>query len=321
MLSCSTQSAQQKPLPTETVRTATMNITPGIEVLAHLALPNGFVPAAQYPPMWLQNGTEVAVAGTRDGHTTIMGYAGVGYRTERVIAEDGGLGASDGRIVDVAASPDGMVLALAVAKPTDKRFDVVAREVISQGAASPISSFDGEFDSAGLGWVDNFTILVALRSHPANPQSPRDDEAVQPAPEQAPVSSGGLYIINESGVVTTGYMKLNCKMSRLSWSPDGNAGAGFGDANAPAVLIDRAKGSCRMINAGAPIRVLDWAHDSKAFLFQDVRSPASGAYRYDLQSSTARLVAIASGAAAFVGNDQILALGDRGLTLASARNA
>src|ERR1700686_955610 len=90
--SCSTQKPQpgNKPLPTETVRTATMDITPGIEVLTHVALPAGFVPSPDYPPMWLQAGKEVAIAGTRDGHTVLLGYGGIGYRTERIIPEDGG---------------------------------------------------------------------------------------------------------------------------------------------------------------------------------------------------------------------------------------
>src|ERR1700730_11847870 len=91
VVSCSTQNAEQgkTALPTETVRTATMNITPGIEVLTHVALPDGFVPSPDYPPIWLQAGKEVAITGTRNGHTVVIGYGGTGYRTERVIAEDG----------------------------------------------------------------------------------------------------------------------------------------------------------------------------------------------------------------------------------------
>ena len=315
MASCSTQSGQaQKPLPEVSVRTATMNITPGIEVLARVALPDGFVPAPQYPPMWLQNGAEVAVAGSRAGRTMIVGFGGPGYRRQRIIAEDGGIGAPDGRLVDIAVSPDGMDIALAVARPKPPQLDVVTRDVISEGAANPVSSFDGEFESASLAWTDNFTILVALRAHP-------QDSGAQTQAGAAPASSG-LYQINAGGVVTTGYLKLNCKMSRLSWSTDGNIAAGSGDANAPAVVIDRARDTCRTIGARPPIDVLDWAHDSGAFLFQNINPPLeTGVYRYDLKSDAARLVAIASGAAAFVGDDQILALGDRGLTLASASSA
>ena len=76
---------------------------------------------------------------------------------ERVIAEDGGIGAPDGSLVDLAASPDGMVLALAVVNSKEKRLDVVTRDVISEGAANPVSSFDGEFESASIGWLGDFT--------------------------------------------------------------------------------------------------------------------------------------------------------------------
>src|SRR6202035_971201 len=87
VIGCSTQ--QNKPsLPAVTVRTATMDITPGIEVLTRVALPDGFVPSPDYPPIWLQSGQEVAITGTRNGHTVVIGYGGTGYRTERVIAED-----------------------------------------------------------------------------------------------------------------------------------------------------------------------------------------------------------------------------------------
>jgi hypothetical protein len=322
MVGCSTQSGQpQKPLPTATVRTATMNITSGIEVLARLALPDGFVPSVQYPPMWLQTGAEVAVAGTRNGRSTIMGYSGPGYRTERVIAEDGGIGAPGGRLVDIAPSPNGMVLALVVVKPKENQLEVVTRDVISGGAANPISSFDGEFDSASVAWSDDFTILLALRAHPNEPQSPPDTDASSDStPATAPTAAEGLYIITDSGVIATGYLKLNCKMSRLSWSPAGNAAAGAGDPSAPPVVIDRGKESCQRINAGASIRVVDWAHDSQSFLFQNTTQPlGTGIYRYDLRTNTARMVAIASGAAANVTDDQLLALGNRGLTFRDAQ--
>jgi len=305
------------PLPTEVVRTATMNITPGIEVLARVALPDGFAPSPDYPPMWLQSGQEVAIIGTRNGQAMVMGYGGSGYRSARVIAEDGGIGASDARMVDFAADPDGMVLALAEVSTEAKRLDVVTRDVISAGAASPVSSFDGEFDSASLAWLGDFTIPLALRSHAdALMEAPRDQLGLvrgQAAP--APGASSGLYTITVSGAVTTGYLKLNCKMSHLSWAPNGMVAVGAGDAYAPATIIDRTKETCDRVNAKPPIRVLDWSHDSKAFLYQQLNGPqVTGTYRYDVSSRTERLVALASGAAAFVGNDQVLALGSRDLT-------
>jgi hypothetical protein len=111
-------------------------------------------------------------------------------------------------------------------------------------------------------------------------------------------------------------------MSPLSWSPEGVVAAASGDKDAPPIIIDRSRESCRPINAQAPIRVLDWDHDSKSFLFQETnRSVGTGIYRYNLVNNTARLIAISSGAAAFIGNDQILALGNGALTFRGAQAA
>ena len=317
---CSTQKPNAGPLPTRSVRTATLNITPEIEVLTRVALPDGFVPSADYPPMWLQAGKEVAVVGTRNGHALVLGYSGLGYRTERIIAEDGGIGAPDGRIVDLAPSADGMVLALAVASLKEPRLDVVMRDLISEGAAPPVSNFDGEFESVSIGWLGEFSVPVALRT--ASQVSSEPPATTDPVSAPLAVASSGLYLINISGVVTTGYLKLDCKMSPLSWSPEGVVAAGSGDKDAPPIIIDRSRESCRPINAQAPIRVLDWDHESKSFLFQETnRTVGTGIYRYNLVNNTARLIAISSGAAAFIGNDQILALGNGALTFRGAQAA
>jgi hypothetical protein len=324
VLGCSTQ--PKKPaLPAVTVRTATMNITPGIEVLTHVALPDGFVPSTEYPPMWLQSGQEVAIVGTLDGRAVVMGYSGSGYRTPRIIAQDRGLGAPEGRILDLAAGPDGLVLALAVMDEKQQRLEVITRDVISAGAANPVSSFDGDFDSVSVGWLGDFTIPIALRTHAnANDEASRDQLGfVSPdANSSASGASSGLYTINVIGAVTTGFLKLNCKMSRLSWSPQGIVAVGAGDANAPPIIIDRDKESCERLNAKEPIRVLDWQPDSKAFLYEETNGAVgTGTYRFDLSAMRARLVAISSGAATFVGNDQILALGNGALTFREAQVA
>jgi hypothetical protein len=318
-IGCSSGRPTKPPLPIVTVRTATMDITPGIEVLTHVALPNGFKPSTDYPPMWLQSGQEVAIAGTRNGRATIIGYSGDGYRTERVIAEDGGIGAPDGKILDFASNADGMVLALAVAEANQPQLDVITRDVISAGAASPVSSFDGVFQSVSIGWLGDFAIPLALQAHEAE-APPRDRMGfVNSPPPPASGASSGLYTINVSGAVTTGYLKLNCRLSRLSWSPDGIVAVGAGDAKALPIVVNRAKESCQQFNAKAPIQVLDWQPDSKAFLYQENGPNGPAIYRYDLGAMRRRLVAISSGAAIFVGNDQILALGNSDLTFREAQ--
>ncbi|HXN87310.1 MAG TPA: hypothetical protein VN867_14645 [Candidatus Binataceae bacterium] len=320
---CSTH--KEKPaLPVVTVVTATMNLTAGIEVVARLALPEGFAPSPDYPPLWLQGGKEVAVVGTLQNRTVVIGYGGNGYLTRRIIAEDGGIGAPDGAIVDLAPSPDGMMLALAVVSAKDNRLDVVTRDLISAGAAPPVSSFDGEFETASIAWLSNFTIPLALRARELALETPPDASEITSRLPAAPAlsASSGLYTIGIGGAVTTGYTNLNCKMSKLDWSPKGNYAVGAGDLKAPPILIDREKESCERINAKAPLRVLGWSHDSKAFLYQETNLIiGTGLYRYDIATHAVRLVAISSGAAVFVSDDQVLALGNSTLTFRKAQYA
>lgn len=317
---CSAKRPQERqpPLPTVTVRTATMDVTPGLKLLARIELPDGFTPSPFYPPMWLQSGKEVGVAGTVKGRSIIAGYGGPAWRNERVIAEDGGPGAKNGHIVDASPSPDGMAIALAVVNPAEKRLDVVVRDLISAGGGHPVSSFDGEFDEASVGWVDEFTVALALRAREGEaPSAVADGEAPTTA---KPAASSGLYLIAINGMVTAEFIKLKCKLSRLSWSPQGDFAVGAGDENSPAVLIDRRKGSCEQFNARAPIRVLDWSRDDKSFLYEETnRNGETAAYRYDLANRSGRLVAVSSGAAAFIASGDVLALGNRGLSFQRIR--
>ncbi len=325
IVGCSAKNPPAKPLPVVTVRTATMNVTPGIEVLARIALPDGFMPGPDYPPMWLQGGKEVAVVGTRNGHALVMGYGGAAYLTARVLAEDGGIGAPDGNIVDIAASPDGLMLALAVVHPNLRSLDVVLRDVISASGAHPISNYGGEFESVSIGWLDDFTVPLALRARTAETTSASGNSppaGVSSKLKPEPPASSGLYIINTSGVVTAGYIKLDCKLSRLRWAPQGDFAVGEGDAIAPATIIDRKNESCQRINVKAPIRLLDWSHDSSAFLYEENNSIiGAGTYRYDVARNTSRLVAIASGAAAVAGKSSILVLGSGGLNFRKIQNS
>ena len=318
---CSARHPQERqpPLPTATVRTATMDVTPGLKLLARIELPDGFTPSPLYPPMWLQTGKEVGVAGTIKGRSVIMGYSGPAWHNERVIAEDGGAGAKDGHIVDAWPSPDGMAMALAVVKPGEGRLDVVVRDLISAGNGHPVSSFDGEFDGASVAWVDEFTVALALRAHQsAAAPAVADGEAAASARHNA---SSGLYLIAINGMVTADFLDLKCKLSRLSWSPLGDFAVGAGDENAPAVLIDRHKGSCEQLNARAPIRVLDWSRDGKSFLYEETnRKGEIAAYRYDLASRSGRLVAVSSGAAAFITSGDVLALGNSGMSFERIRS-
>ncbi len=303
----------QKP-PEVTVRTATLDLTPGIKVLARNTLPDGFVPLADYPPMWLQGGKEIGVVGVRSQRTVIVGFSGPGWRDARVIAEDGGPGLRDGGIMDIAPSPDGMALALAVANSKEKRIDLVVRDLIAtgEGGAHSAANFEGSFESARVGWLDRLTIGLALRASQRAP-------ALQPTSvdgKTIAISSPGLYVIGIKGTVTEEWVNLGCPLSRLSWAPDGRYAVGEGDAVAPPVLIDRNGPSCRPLNGNRPIHVLDWSPDGKSFLYAGQgQTGETAAYRYDLATGTARLVAVASDAAMFTASGNVLALGSSRLTL------
>ena len=100
------KSRRRKPAPDRDRADRDDGHHPGIEVLARIALPDGFVPSPR-----LSADVAAGRKGSRrssaraTAHAVIMGYGGTGYRTARVIAEDGGIGAPDGSIVDLAASP------------------------------------------------------------------------------------------------------------------------------------------------------------------------------------------------------------------------
>lgn len=335
---CSSSTAQQqKPLPEATVRTATMDITPGITVLARIRMPDGFVPIPDRPPMWLEDGKEIAVAGIQNDHTVILGFSGPGWETARVIAEDGGVSGKDARIVDAAATADGMQLALATFDPAARQAAVVVRDLISGGEGHPIATFDGDFDAISIAWVSRFTIALALRARKpdpaAQPPNSRAGEETPPqsaapsepgpaeasAPEKAPKpppAAEGLYLIGTSGTVLAELVKLDCKLSALAWDPKGTFAVGLGDSIAPSIVIDRERAKCQQLVTRAPIRVLGWARDGTSFLYSEIEQNGQPAtFTYDMAQHSSRLVAVSSGAAAFV-DHKVLALGNAKLSFA-----
>ena len=130
--------------------------------------------------MWLQNGAEIGVVGTEGGHTIVYGLGNSGWRTGRILAaETGPRAAEQGTIMDVAAGPDGLTLATAMVTPDGKRLDLITRDLISTGVGEVIASFDGQYDSASISWLNRATIALALRRHP---EPPSEDGA---KPEQS----------------------------------------------------------------------------------------------------------------------------------------
>ena len=138
------------------------------------------------PPIWLQNGEEIGVVGTQAGHTIMYGLGGAAWRTGRILAaETGPAAAEQGTIADLAASPNGLTLATAMVAPGGNRVDVIIRDLIATGAGNVIASFNGQYDSISMNWLNNATIALALRRHPEPPgESGVNDEAPKSDPDR-----------------------------------------------------------------------------------------------------------------------------------------
>lgn len=303
-----------------TARTATMDLTPGITVSALVRMPPGFIPIAGEPPLWLQNATEIALLGSLNGRTEMLGFSGNQYKKERLIAADGGPGAPRGRIVGVAASPDGMTLAVAESEPG--RIEIVVRYVLSKGGENSVASFDGNFHAVTVRWVGPTTLAVGLGAETSAPPSAPAGTARPGAPTagQQAVDAEGLFLINVAGAVTVERIKISCPISPLAFSPDQRFVVGEGDAAAAPMIFDRQGGACRHLGLAGPIRVLGWAPGDAAFLYAAPASNAAGpgVFRYALASGKTDLIAVASGAAAYLTSGAILALGNSDLSFRAA---
>jgi hypothetical protein len=318
---CSTakKNAAPPPSPVRTQATATLDVTAGIHVVSTIDLPRGFAPLAGHPPLWLQNGNEIGTVGSFNGHLTVLGYSGPGWRNARVIAAETGEGSAErGRIMDLAASPDGMTIALAVAVAGQNRLDIVMRDLIATGAGHPIASFDGAYDLASMSWLNADSIAIVLRpsaNQPAPAPAAADDSALPPEPLPKPAE--GLQILVVAGPGSVAPMKLPCALGTLYWSPLGAyAVSAGGDGFAPA-LIDRRHSTCTRLLANAPVKVLGWnPTDESSFLFvQPIPASKSvGIFEHDIANGKDKTIAVSSGAAGYAASGAVLALGNQKLT-------
>lgn len=307
LVSCASQEpAPPPPAPPPAARTAALDITPGIRVIANVELPPGFAPIPQRRPLWLLDGVEIGIAGLMDGHAVMIGMSGNGWRNTRILsAEYGPAAPVVGEILDIAASPDGMALATAVAVPNENRLELVVRDIISANPGHSVASIDGNYQVASLAWLTPSSLALALRAI---------EDSDTPANER---DRGSLEIIVISGAATVAPLKVSCPMSELNWNPRRTIAVGQGGAFAPPVLIERRGPACRRLNIEGPIRVLAWAGDDSSFLYVEgagkTRIPA--VFRYDLKQNTSSLIAMSSGAAAYTSDNTVIAYGNRNLTL------
>lgn len=274
-----------------------MDLTPGIVVNALVETPPGFTPIVGQPPLWLQGDKEVALTGTLQGRTEVLGFSGGGFKHARLVAADRGPGAPHGKIVGLAASPDGLTLAVAEAEPG--RIEIVLRYVISNGGQNSVASFDGNFHAVSLNWVAPNTLAVGLAGESA----------------ASSAEAGGLHLIHVLGAVTVEDVKLTCPPSMLVFSPDARFAVSEGDEHTPASLFDSRNGNCQQVSPDGPIRVLGWAPGSAAFLYSTPsgRAHGAGVFRYNLADGKTELMAVSSSAAVYTGEGIVMALGNRDL--------
>ncbi len=305
------------PLVMPKERTATLDIATGAKVVAKKVMPEGFAPSAT-APIWLQNGAQIVLVATKSDRTFVVAFDSATLSNPRIIASDFGPATPGGSIVGVAASPDGMTLATAVAEPANNQLEVVLHDVLTNGEGSRVASFPGQFDSVSMSWLDNHTIALALRAAAAVPVSapsaidPPGATMDRPAPINA--ESGGLFMIETTGLGAVKQVKIKCPLSHLTWSPDGRFAIGDGDPRTPPVLIDRPRNFCAVLHSKEPITVLAWSPRGDAFLYSMPSGRTIGTFRYDLAAGTSSVVAVASSAAAFVGDGDVFALGNQDLS-------
>lgn len=315
LVACATKKPPPPPAPPPFAgQTATMSITNGIEIISEITLPAGFAPAPNRPPIWLQNGQEIAVVGKVGSDTAVLGYSGTKWKTARILATDNGPAAAEqGRIVDVGASPNGLELATAVFVPDAHRLDIILRDLIAVGPGNAIASFDGDFDSATLAWINDATIAVALRARPAPPPSPAEGQEA----EAPPKPSDGLQLVVITGAGSVVPLDLKCALSPLSWSTHGVYAIGQGDRTEPPILIDRRKQTCERFGTVGPIHVLDWDRDEEGNLIYVAPDPSgrtNGLYRHSIEENNDKLIGVSTGAGALSNGGEAIVLGNQNLT-------
>src|SRR5208337_1963041 len=321
--SCSTRNAPKPGPPPVVAHSTTLDVINGIKVLTNVEMPDGFAPIATRPPIWLEEGEEIGVVGTQAGHTIMYGLGGTGWRTGRILAVEAGPGAAEeGTIADLAASPNGLTLATAMIAPGGNRVDVIVRDLIATGPGNVIQSFNGQYDSISMSWLNNATIALALRQHPEPPADSTTNETPKSDPDQGdveppPTPADGLQLIVITGASSAAPLKLSCPMSALSWSAHGVYAVGQGDAGAPPVIIDRRNSTCTRFHVRQPIHVLDWDKDDEgSFLYvgPDASRRTIGVFKYNIVTGAENLLGVSTGAASFTGSSNTITLGNQKLT-------
>jgi len=311
---CAARSPKLPPQGAQPLQTGgILTIAAGVPVVARSVQPPGFEPLAYHPPMWLNQGRDVAVVGSFHGRTTLVDF-GIGPQQPAVLAAD----TPDAVLSDIVPNPDGSALAVALARSGGRRIEVVRFDIATHQKSS-LATIDRGFDTLTMGWPTTDTVALAV-SEPAARQN-----AQAPPPNSDPSvrtdAAFELYLIPVKSRRAPARTTFKCALSPLSWSPNAGYAAGQGEGAAPPVLLDLDRKRCAPINVPGPINVLAWAPSGASFIFA---GPAPGGavtsvFQFDIASARLSPVAISSSAAAYVSDTSMVALGSRGLTLDRAR--
>jgi hypothetical protein len=282
---------QTAPQPRYAARTATLNITFGLHVAGVVPLPRDFEPDMGRAPLWLRGGSEIGVIGIRGGKVLMLGISGVHL--------------SGGRLLDIATSADGSTVATAVAAASTYRLDVNLADTSNPDEVHPIARLEGEFDSAQLSWLSNGNLALAAQGN----VSPNEDLGSRA--QTVPVS--GLYLIAAGRRSSMRRLDgVQCPLSALSFSPSGAVAVAQGGSGTRPAILDIHNQSCSSFAPVAPLQVLGWAPNSKAFLYRT--ADRAGVFRFDLQNGQRSTVAISSGAAAYASDGTVIAFGSQELS-------
>ncbi len=267
--SCSLFGHRRNPPPRRSrMHTATMDLTPGIIVngLQSRRRPASS-PIAGQPPLWLQGSKELALAGTLEGRTEVLGFSGGAYKNVRLVAADGGPGAPQGK---------------------DRR----SRREPGRADAG---------GGRGRAWTDRDR--AALRhqqwrtklGRELRRQLPRGESNLARA-QHARRGSGG----RARRFAGPGWRPVPDSRPRRDCSRAGKAHLSALDAGLQSrrALCGRrrqtsrrrrrsstaAMGSCRPVGVDGPIKVLGWAPGSGAFLYSAPagRGHGAGVFRYNI---------------------------------------
>jgi hypothetical protein len=291
--------------PRYAAHTATLDVTFGLQVAGVAPLPGDFVPDLSRAPLWLRGGSEVGLVGTRAGKGVMLGFSGVRLATQRVVIEDYGTGAPEGRLLDVTTSPDGHTLATAVATASGDRLDVNLVDTSGPGNTLRVASLEAEFDSAQLTWLSSGNI--ALTAQAATPA------AGELATQTAAVPTSGLYLITAGPPPSMRRLDgIKCPLSPLSFSPDDAFAVAEGTGSTPPAIVGIHGETCMGSFSAGPLQVLGWSPNSATFLYRT--ADQGGVFSYDLLSGRRATIAISSGAAAYASDGTIIALGSQDLS-------